>query len=215
MPDITVNVPHLGMQAYFTFKEPFNYYVRNKFNLHTTSVKLRVISVISMKDTIRNDLRDPFTDLYNPAGISEVDYKQDLIDNIPVVSFAFMDPQGVERYVRAPLNYIEGISSVSNVEYLNKLILLDLNRLPKELDTTVFFADLQDFITQRLGVTPQVKEVAVGAVEMVDAVEHETRESIRRNTATVHKTLHTQLEEAVLQRDQILQRLQVLGISLG
>ncbi len=214
MPDITVSIPNVGMQAYFTFKDPVSYYIRNKFNLNTTAIKLKVISVISMKDTIRNDLRDPFTDLYSPAGISEVDYKQDLIDNVPVVSFSFRDSEGIERYVRSPLNYIERISSVSSIEYMNKLIVIDLNRLPKEVDTTLFFEDLKDFVMQRLGVVSEIKEVSVGETEMVDHTEHTTRETIRKNTATVHKTLQTQLQEAQLRSDQILLRLQELGITL-
>jgi len=215
MPDVTINTPSVGLEAYFTFKEPVNYYIRNKFNLNSLSIKLKVISIISMKDMIRNDLRDPYTELYEPAAIPEVEYKKDLIDNIPVVSFSYYDRNGVERYIRSPLNYIDSMSNVSNVEYINKLLVVDLNRLPKELDTTVFFSDLADFVESRLGIVPEIKEVAVGQVELVDTNEHETRETVRTNMITVHKTLQVQLEEANLRHDQILERLQTLGISLG
>ena len=215
MPDVTINTPSVGLEAYFTFKDPINYYIRNKYNLNTLAIKLKVISIISMKDMIRSDLRDPFTELYDPAKIPEVEYKKDLIDNIPIISFSYRDRIGVERFIRSPLNYVDTMSNVANVEYVNKLLVLDLNRLPKELDTTIFFQDLADFVEARLGVAPQVKEVVVGEIDMVDTTEHETRETIRRNMITVHKTLHVRLEELQLDHDQVLERLADLGISLG
>ncbi len=215
MPDISVSVPSINQEAYFTFKDPFNYYIKNRQNLNTLSVKLRVVSIINMKDMIRNDLRDPYTELYEPATLTEVDYKKDLIDNIPIVSFAYVDRVGVERFFRAPLNYIESISNFANIEYLNKLLVMDLNRLPKDLDLTVFFNDLQSFISSRLGVVPLIKEVGIGSVELIDVVEHDARETIRANSITVYKTLETQLEELQIEYNQLINRINTLGISLG
>ena len=215
MPDITINTPSVGLEAYFTFKDPISFYIKNKFNLNSLSMKLKVISVISMKDMARNDLRDPYTELYEPATIPEVEYKKDLIDNIPIVSFSYTDRLGVERYIRSPLNYVDTISSISNIEYNNKLIIIDLNKLPNELDTSIHFSDLSDFIESRLGIVPEIKEVSVGNAELVDTVENVTRETIRKNMVTVYKTLQIRLEEAELKHDQLLQRLTALGISLG
>lgn len=215
MPDITINTPSVGLEAYFTFKDPVSFYIKNKFNLNSLSMKLKVISIISMKDMVRNDLRDPYTELYEPATIPEVEYKKDLIDNIPIVSFSYTDRLGVERYIRSPLNYVDTISSISNIEYNNKLIIIDLNKLPNELDTSIHFSDLSDFIESRLGIVPEIKEVSVGNAEFVDTVENVTRETIRKNMVTVYKTLQIRLEEAELKHDQLLQRLTALGISLG
>lgn len=215
MADITIQTPSIGMEFYATFKEPFNYYVKNKHNLDSNSIKLKVISIISMRDSIRNDLRDPFTDLYEPAGIKEVDYKKDLLDNIPIISFMFKDVRGIDKFIRVPLNYIDNISNVTNVEYLNKLILIDLNKLPSNVDTTIYFEELKDFIETRFGLVPEIKEVSVGSIEFVDNQEHETRETIRNNTITVHKTLNVKLEEITLKHDQLLQRLDDLNIVLS
>ena len=88
MPDITVNTPSIGLHAYFKFKEPINTYLKNKFNLDSLTIKLKVISIINMKDMIRNDLRDPFSEIYVPAAISEVEYKKDLVDNVSIISFS-------------------------------------------------------------------------------------------------------------------------------
>lgn len=213
--DISVNVPSIGLQAYFTFKEPFNTFFKAKYNLDSLTTKLRVISVISMRDMIRNDLRDPFTEIYEVAGLTEVDYKTDLLDNLPIVSFSFRDLLGVEKYLRCPLNYIESYTNISNIEYINKLFVIDLNKLPVDLDLSVHINDLKDFIESRVGITPDIKEVSVGDVELVDLNEHNIRETIRTNAVTVHKTLSTQLQELNLKYNELLNRLQTLGITLG
>ncbi len=215
MPDVTINTPSIGLESYFTFKEPINTYFKNKFNLDSMTVKLKVISIISMRDMIRNDLRDPFTELYVPAGLTELDYKKDLRDEIAIISFSFVDIQGVQKFCRCPINYVESIANISNKEYINKMIVLDLNRMPSDLDTTIFFTDLADFIESRLGIVPAIKEVNIGDVEFVTPDEHVVRETVRTNMVTVHKTLSTQLEEANLRYDQMVQRLQDLNISLG
>lgn len=213
--DVSIQTPSVGMISYFTFKEPINTYFKNKFNLDSLTIKLKVISIISMRDMIRNDLRDPFSEIYVPAGLSELEYKKDLRDEIAIISFSFVDIQGITKFCRCPINYVQSIADISNKEYINKMIVLDMNRLPSDLDTTVFFGDLADFIESRLGIAPAIKEVNIGDVEFVSPDEHSVRETVRTNMVTVHKTLSTQLEEANLRYDQMVQRLQDLNISLG
>lgn len=215
MPDVTINTPSIGLQSYFTFKDPINTYFKNKFNLDSLTIKLKVISIISMRDMIRNDLRDPFSEIYVPAGISELEYKKDLRDEVAIISFSFIDIQGITKFCRCPINYVQSIADISSKEYINKMIVLDMNRLPSEIDTTVFFNDLSDFIESRLGIVPAIKEVNIGDVEFVTPDEHVIRETVRTNMVTVHKTLSTQLEEANLRYDQMVQRLQDMNISLG
>lgn len=213
--ETTVAIPSVGTEALFTFKEPYNLYIKNKFNINTLATKLKVISVISMRDMIRTDLRDPFTEVYDVAGLSEVDYKRDLKDNVYLISFSLRTCDGVERYLRIPLNYISEVSSPSSVEYANRVLMVDLGSLPRELDLTPLFVDLSDFVSSRTGVEPIIKDVSVGEILEVTQSDHETRETIRNNSVSVHKTLSIQLEEERYMRDQLLNRLNQLGIILG
>ena len=77
------------------------------------------------------------------------------------------------------------------------------------------FSDLVDFVASRTGVTPVIKDVSVGEVSQVSQPDHEIRETIRLNSVNVHKTLAIQLEEERYMRDQLLNRLNQLGIVLG
>jgi len=213
--ETTVAIPSVGTEAYFTFKDPYNLYIKNKFNINTLSTKLKVISVISMRDMIRTDLRDPFTEIYQVANLSEVDYKRDLKDNVYLISFSLKTCDGVERYLRIPLNYVSEVSSPSSIEYANRVLMIDLGSLPLTLDLTPLFVDLADFATSRTGVIPVIKDVSVGDVLELSQADHETRETIRQNSVSVHKTLSIQLEEERHMKDQILNRLNSLGIILG
>lgn len=213
--ETTVAIPSVGTEAYFKFKEPYNLYIKNKFNINTLATKLKVISVISMRDMIRTDLRDPFTEIYETAGLSELDYKRDLNNNVYLISFSLKTCDGVERYIRVPLNYLAEVSTPSIVEYANRIIMVDLGHLPSDLDLTPLFADLSDYVASRVGVTPTIKDVSVGETLQLDHVSSETRETIRQNSVTVHKTLAIQLEESRYMYDQMLNRLNDLGIVLG
>ena len=215
MPDITTPTPSIGQEAVFKFKEPFATYIKNRFNLSAHANKFRVVSLISLTDLIRNDLRDPYTDLYLPATVSEAQYKKDLLDKIPLVSLAYVDPQGQEKYIRVPHNYIESISSATSVEYINKLIVIDLNRLPSAMDTTSIFAELKQFVETRLGVVPEVKEVSLGDITLVSQTEHTTHETIRNNTKSVYKTQETLYRELEIKYNSMISRLTEMGISLG
>lgn len=215
MSEVTVGLPNIGTLAYFGFKEPFNTYITNTFNINISSVKLEVVSIISMSDRIRTDLRDPFTDIYDPAGLTEVDYKLDLNDEISLISFRYIDDTGVERNFRVPHNYLSSTEDVSNIDYLNRLLVLDLGKLPSDIDLSPIYNDIKDFITSLTGVEPELKDVTIGDVEFLSQDEHETREIIRSSNTTVHKTLLTRLEECTESRDEILLRLEQIGISLS
>lgn len=215
MSKVSVMVPSVGTEAYFSFKEPFNVYVSNKFNINTNSIKLKVISVISMRDAIRTDLRDPFIDIYDKVGLSEINYKLDLGDEIPLISFSYKDQKGVEKYIRVPLNYIAEVSGFAGVDYSNRVLVLDLGDLPVDLDISGHYGDIKDYVATLLGVSPNLKDVSIGDIKSLSDVQHKQKEQIRNNNVSVHKTLTVQLREVTESRDQILNRLDTLGIVLG
>lgn len=215
MPDISVSQPSVGLEARFSFKDPAGRYIKSKLNTQEDKILLRTTTISNMKESIEVDLRDPFQDTYAPLGLNEFLYQEDLQNEVPILTFKHTGLSGKVTYLRVPLNYIEDYDNVSEIEYINKLIVVDLGSLNKELDTSVVFNDLKDFITTRLGVVPDVAEVSIGDPESVSRVDHETKETIRDNLVTVRKTLSIQLEELTLKYDQILQRLSDLNITLG
>lgn len=215
MTDITVTQPSVGLEARFVFKDPAGRYIRNKLNITEENILLTAVTVSNMRELVEVDMRDPFQDAYYPMGLTRTQYEEDLKNDVPLITFRHESLSKTISYLRIPLNYVEDYSNVAEIGYINKLLVIDLGSVYKELDTSVIFPDLKDFITTRLGIVPDVKEVGIGDIESVSQVEHDTKESLRTNLVTVRKTLTIQLEEMTLKYDQILQRLQTLNITLG
>jgi len=206
MVPITVEAPFLGFTSYFYFKEPFNRYIENTYNFRSNRYKLKVVSIISIRDMIKNDHRDAFTHIYDPAGVDEVDYTQDLADNIPILSLSFYNERDLEVIFRVPLNYVEHIESLDVVEYVNKLIVIDLNRRHVDFDLSLHFNELTEFIRDRYGVTPDIKEVSIGNIELITNDEHNIRETIRKNLTLVRKTIYTRFRELELLYNSLINR---------
>lgn len=215
MPDITVTQPSVGLEARFTFKDPAARYIKSKLNTQEDMILLSTTSISNMKELIEVDMRNPFQDTYAPLGLNDFQYQEDLNNDVPLVTFKHTGLAGKVTHIRVPLNYIQDYDNISQIQYINKLIVMDLGSVYKELDTSVIFTDLKDFITTRLGIVPDVNEVSIGDPELVSQVDHETKETVRGNLVTVRKTLSIQLEETTLKYDQVLQRLSDLNITLG
>lgn len=215
MSTTSIPIPSVGDEGFFRFKEPLTSYIGNLFNLEIETVKIKVTSVISLNDNIKGDFKDPFTNLYLPAGLTELDYKQDLKNDIPLVAFTFIDSFGTDVYFRVPLNYIEGLPDTSSVNYINRVLVLNLGMLPEGLDLGAYYEDIKDYIETRLGVEPVIKDVTTGRPEVVDVDTHELRENVRTSRASVFLTTALQLEQLQMVHTSVLNRLDELDIVLS
>lgn len=215
MSEITVSPPTLNLQAYFSFKEPVFSRIRNKLNTREDSVELKVIGINSLKAMIESELRDPYVDTYQPLGIPDIDYRRDVLNSVPLYVLSHTNPLGRVTYFKCPLNYIADYSLVADILYTNRVVVIDMGKLPKALDTTVIFNELSDMVFDRLGVRPQLKEVSIGEPEAVVREDFQTRESIRLQSVTVNKSNRTRLAEMTLKHDQLLARINQLNITLG
>lgn len=215
MQTVTITCPTIGLEAYFTFKEPMARSLQNRLGVSATQIRLKVSAINEIKEMLQSELRDPFLEAYAPAGIEQAQYSQDLIDNIQIITFKFITPSGAVRYTRVPMTYLLGYDSVVDISYLSKTLVVDLGPQYQGLDLSAMHTDLVDFIRTRTGITPVLKEVSIGNVIKITAEEHATRESLRTNTVTVHKTNSTELEELRVKYQNLVTRLQQLNISLG
>jgi hypothetical protein len=215
MPEITISPPGLGVQAYFGFKEPVLSAIRNRLNTNEGLIALKVIGINDLKSLIEAELRDPFVDAYSPLGISSEDYKRYVLNGVPLYVFAYTPAIGRVVYLKCPLNYINEHSLVSDILYTNRVIVMDLAKLPKDLSTVEIFQSLSNLVFDTLGVRPEIKEVSVGEPEKTTRADHALRESIRTQAITLRKSERTRLAEITLKHDQLMARLDDLNITLG
>lgn len=215
MVTIDIPTPNIGDSGYYTFKEPFTGYISNLFNVDIEACKLRVTSIISIKDNVRGDSRDPFSDIYQPAGLSEGDYKLDIDNGIYLVSFSFCDGRGNEKFFRVPANYIASAPLENEVNYSSRMLLIDLGMLPEDIDLTSHYEDIKDYVSTRLGVEPKLKDITTGKPKTLPYDKHTMLETIRSNKVTVHETNNIQLEKLRVAYADLLDRLDELGITLA
>lgn len=203
---VTTPAPSIGFNGYVKFKEPFQGWLVGTLGCDPSKLKLKVTSVIDMADMIVNDQRDPFTNIYFPLNIEESRYKEDLDSGVPVISFAYIDPLGVKGNFRVPHNYIESFSLTAQVPYQNCTIVIDLGKLPVALETDIVRAEIAELLLDRMGVLAELKEVRIGSPDLVGEDEHATRERIRQNTASVKKSVFSQLAETQNLYNELMRR---------
>lgn len=213
--EITVSAPTVGQEAYFKFKNPVLSYVQSKLNTNESSILLKVIGINNLRGLLEAELRDPYVDTYAPMGIPVQDYRDDVLNDIPMYVFSYKDMGGNIVYIKAPLNYIQEYSGTLDINYTNRLIVLELGKLPATLDTVVIFQELQDLVYDKLGVTPTAKEVSVGEPEKIERSDHELRESIRKQSIQVAKSTKATLAEITHKYNELTARLSDMGIVLG
>ena len=215
MQKATVACPSQGTEAYFTFKEPMLRSLQSRLGVSSTQILLRVSAVNEMREMLQSELRDPFLEAYAPANIEQSQYKQDLRDNLPVITFKYTTPSDTVKYVRVPLSFLQDCSQTTEVPYYNKTLVVDLGPQYQHLDLSPIHTDLLDFIKARTGIDAALKEVTMGDAALITADEHAIREAVRINSTTVTQTLSTQLVTLQQQYQGIIQRLNELGIVLG
>ena len=213
--EITVSPPTVGQEAYFKFKNPVLAYVQSKLNTNESSILLKVIGINNLRGLLEAELRDPYVDTYAPMGILAQDYRDDVLNDIPLYVFSYKDMGGNIVYIKAPLNYIQEYSGTLDINYTNRLIVLEMGKLPATLDTVVIFQELQDLVYDKLGVTPTAKEISVGEPERIERADHELRESIRKQSIQVAKSTKSALAEITHKYNELTARLSDMGIVLG
>lgn len=215
MVEITVSAPAVGQEAYFKFKNPVLTYVQSKLNTNEASILLKVIGINNLRGLLEAELRDPYVDTYAPMGIGVQDYRDDVLNDIPLYVFSYRDMGGNIVYLKAPLNYIQEYSGTLDINYTNRLIVLEMGKLPATLDTVVIFQELQDLVYDKLGVTPTAKEISIGEPEKIERADHELRESIRKQSIQVAKSTKAALAEITHKYNELTARLSDMGIVLG
>lgn len=215
MHSATVACPIQGTEAYFSFKEPMAQSIQARLGVSSSQILLKVSAINEIREMLQSELRDPFLEAYAPANIEQSQYKQDLLDNLSIITFKFTAPSGAVKYVRVPLSLINDYASTAEIPYFIKSLVVDLGPQHQDLDLTVLHTDLRDFIKSRTGIDATVKEVSLGDAVKLTVQDHQAREAIRQGGITVTKTLAVQLQETQTLYQGLVDRLNTMGISLG
>ena len=212
MADFTSSIAYIGMSAYFSFKEPVATYLKNKIGPISYTKKMTIISILSLTDMLNTELKNPYLEVYEPLAISEADYYIDLKSNATIISLQLAD---TNQIVRIPSSFILSYSDIGSIDYTNRLIVIDFGQLPTQESFVYLFNDLKDFILSRTGIEVQIKETNIGVAKTLSIDEYKEEKRQREARISVNTTLSTQLAQLQNLYNNLIVRLNDLGISLG
>jgi len=174
-----------------------------------TTINSRLIHQCIAVETINGLLAkgfEPYTDIYEPFGISEDQFNTDADANVRIITFQ----ASTGEIFSVPELYIQELPDANGVAYRCVMLGISLSAIPDEMDISDFKSEISDMIFNYLGVRSEVKEVVYGQPTILSQQEHAAVEQARQTNITnnVSSRLRaSQLEGTVA---DLLQKVQVL-----
>lgn len=174
-------IPVIGSQGFFDLQAPFNAQLVE--GLEYTSRAVRALS-----DYIANN-EDPWETIYNPNGIQESVYKEDLKQNAYVVSLQ----SSTGHWLYVPERYVLHYPSVNGVPYRSVMIGVSLPSMPVEQDFGYLLTDVKSLVDSALGVSSTVRTVETSKVVLIPRETHDIKRQERLQNSINHRTMHDRI----------------------
>lgn len=172
-------IPPIGTSGVYTLASPFNTQLQAQ-----TSYKCDAIRRFA--DLLEVGI-EPFEEYYQPVGLAETVYQQDLANNVCIISLV----SNTGHWVYVPSSYIQSYPDIGGVPYIVTVLGLELGALPAYMDLTGLKAALAALCRDTIGKTPDIKEAVISAVEKLSQSDHDAVE-----TARVAAITNTQTDRA-------------------
>lgn len=173
-------IPVVGSLGYYELAAPFDTDVVHHIEYRCKAVR-RLSELIANNET-------PWESLYQPKGIEETIYEEDLAEDAYVVSL--QSNQGQWLYV--PYRYILSYPSTDGIPYRSLMIGISLPALPVSQDLNGLYLDLKDIVENFLGASVLVKPVETSKRVLVPAEVHATKLEERAQRRSAENSLYAQ-----------------------
>lgn len=179
-------VPPVNTKGIFIFKEPFDNKLYNNQEYTVTSIR----SLLE----IYNSEEKPYETIYVPVGLSDIDFKNDLDNNVPIV---VLTTTGNE-YFYVPANKILSMPQIAGVKYQDTILAIGLGQLPLSYDFTLVKDTVKQTVYDVIGVDSTVEVVLASAVILKtyeDDILHRTLLDNRKIVIKSYRTKYLELLE--------------------
>ena len=191
-------IPQIGSVGRFTFKEPYD-----KITLPET--KLSCQSIRKLTELLaRNE--DVFEIHYKPYGLTEADYTKDLEDDVSLVSLQ----AETGNWFHVPSSYLLAYPNTNGVSYTRIVLGVGLGAVSDRMDLSGLTASITAMIYDQLGITCEIKPVAVSQSTIISYEDHDKIEEIRKSKVKLFKSDSALLVEAVRDRDTAFAKIKEL-----
>ena len=178
-------IPPINTAGKIIFKEPF-------LSKYKSDVVYKVVGVRTIEEMYEAQ-EDPFEYVYKFHGLSETEFKDDLQNSVPIVTFT---KTGLDFYY-IPASYIESTPMLSGHRYREYMIGIKLPKLPVGTETDAILQILSDDVRDALGVHTEAKIIPSSSEILLDDIENEKMKRLLENSKKVYKSWKTKYLEEV------------------
>lgn len=155
------NMPYIKLSGIFEFRSPVDKVVDNK-KVYT------IVALRSIQDLLDSG-EEPYETIYSKIGLTEDRFNSDRNKDISVVTLV---DEG-NNYIYIPTSDIIKVPDSEGELYSNRLLVVDLGKLPNNLSLSQLKSAIADKILYGLNLTVEVKDVVNSATEVVNDLEHD------------------------------------------
>lgn len=192
-------IPELNASGVYTLLAPFN-------TALIANLAYTCIAVRKLVDVVALGI-DPKAKYYDPYNIDAVRYNNDLAAGVCIVSL--QSSGGDVVYV--PSSYIKSFPKGGGIPYTPLILGVSLGAVPDTLDLSYLHTQITTVVFDTMGITPEIKTVAVGNTEQLDVDVHRAREAARVLNVTNNKTDRAKLLELQARYDSLQQKYNLLA----
>ena len=175
--------PPINSKGSFTFSAPFDALIPSDQELTVTSVR-------SIPELEQSSI-DILNTIYIPNNMTEDDYNQDVIKNIPIV---FLVNEGGTTYT-VPANKINTIPDITGVKYQEKILAINLGPIPVITNLDKAKEILKQDVYDVLGIDSDVQAINSSAVILMTKEEDAVYKQLKNNRASINKSYRTRYLE--------------------
>lgn len=183
---MTTNIlPFIGESGVYTLATPFS-------NNIDTNARYTCQAIRTINDYIAEN-KDVYKDIYEPVGISQEVYNEDVANNTSIITL-----QGdTGHWVYVPATYMVKYPDTNGVAYTNKVISFALPATPNDQSTTFMLdnvsSEIIDLIKDRLGLVAVYSVDSVSRVNLISQDLHQLTQDQRNTVKSMDDTMYAKV----------------------
>lgn len=152
----------IGFKGKFTFKTPVS-------NVLDEDLEYEITSIRRITEVFVNEER-PYDTVYVPLTLTKEQYNNDFVNNVNIIG---IKSSRSTDYFYVPESYIASTPIITGVKYVEKILAINLGKVPVDLDLGTIKTYITDLITEKTNLITTVVEIENSGIELVKDVEHE------------------------------------------
>lgn len=184
---ITTTSIRVGDSGRFILIPPFNSKILE-------NVKYTCHAIKSLTNYLQEG-EDAFKLIYEPLGLSEAIYLNDLENNVVIIIIS----GEANELIEIPSSYIDSPPVNDGVEYQSRMLGFALGPLPVNYDITDLISKIENAIFESIGVISEAKMINTSEITFVSDIDHEIllnqREALVTNNPPIEVKYNTLLAQ--------------------